>query len=148
MTKYTERQISDLQTKLDALKLTLSAEDEAILGSTSVYKVGCSENNSGGSFWLCAEDYDGLEMKGFTVFRDNRGFYKEVMAPDEDIAIHLVKEDFYEATNYTGDEEGCNCCGQPFYFDAHKMGDEHYEFWWEAVSDRPNIWKAISKQDF
>lgn len=42
-------------------------------------------------------------------------------------AEHEAKADFQVATGYSGDEEGCSCCGQPFYF---SVDDENEKPWW------------------
>lgn len=135
MTKYTEREIQDLQNKLFLLENQLEEERRLMAESKSkFYRVGCSENNSGGSFWLKDSHYEAMKRDGFDVIRDvdksyyRRGFAVTVAAPSEDIAERIAKERFYDATGFTGDEQGCNCCGQPFYFEVI---DADKTFYWE-----------------
>lgn len=94
------------------------------------YKVGCSENNSGGRFWLKAKDYKSLRDNGFVIFPEQRGFYKELVARSEKEAIAAVKASFNDSTSFDADAEGCNCCGEPFYFSLPHSEDN--KFYWET----------------
>jgi hypothetical protein len=135
MTLYTERQIEELKSKIANLEEDLRVERELMAkAGGKFYRVGCSENNSGGAFWLKKKHYEAMAKAGFDVNVDldknywTRGFAITVVAPNEDIAEHIAKEKFYDATGFTGDEEGCNCCGQPFYF---QVIDGDKTFYWE-----------------
>jgi hypothetical protein len=133
MTKYTEREIEGLKNKLFLLENQLEEERRLMSASGSTfYRVGCSENNSGGSFWLKESHYEAMKNAGFDTVRDgyySRCFAVTVAAPNEDIAERVAKAKFYDATGYTGDEEGCNCCGRPFYFTVIAADET---FYWEA----------------
>jgi hypothetical protein len=123
---YIDSKIAEFDLRIKALE----AEKDNIRnlpGEYKEYKVGCSENNSGGSFWLGKEDYASLEKEGFVIFMTQRAFYKKVKARNVDEAIMMVKADFNAATKFDADDEGCNCCGQPFYFTVDD------EFYWEGA---------------
>ena len=142
MTMYTEREIESLQNKLFLLENRLEEEKRLMSASNSkFYRVGCRENNSGGSYWLTLYQYDKLEEAGFSVRRpsedkkryyDARGFVVTVAAPNEDIAERIAKEMFYDATGQNPDDQGCNCCGRPFDFEVETAD---YTFDWEDESD-------------
>lgn len=141
MTKYTEREIEDLKEQVALLEGRLAEERRLMAESDSkFYRVGCSENNSGGAFWLKDRHYEAMDKAGFDIIRDveknyyRRGFAVTVAAPNEKIAEFIAKEKFYDATGFTGDEQGCNCCGQPFYFEVIASDKT---FWWEDVSSDP-----------
>ena len=136
MTKYTELEVQNLRDELYLAEKRLDEERRLMAESKSnFYRVGCSENNSGGSFWLKDSHYEALAKDGFTTVHNvtdkwyRRGFAVTVAAPNEDIAERIAKERFYDATGYTGDEEGCNCCGRPFYFEVEPAD---HKFYWES----------------
>lgn len=122
---YLDSQIQEYKLKIAALEEEKN-KISSLPDDYKEFKVGCSENNSGGYFWLTTEDYKGLVREGFTVFPKNRTFYKVASARTEDEAIMMVKADFNSATTFDADDEGCNCCGRPFYFHVDD------EFYWET----------------
>lgn len=133
MTEYTERRLEEALARVRELEDELAREREAALAGGSAFRVGCSENNSGGSFWLGASEYNALESAGFKVWRPGPGFRGrkfclDVRAPDREIARNIAKESFRVATGFDPDAEGCNCCGQPFWFEVSE-GDK--PLWWE-----------------
>lgn len=98
------------------------------------YRVGMSENNSGGGRWLSDEAHENLRERGWDVQSRLFGLAsiaKDFEASSENVALAAARMEFYEATGFTGDEEGCNCCGQPFYFSANENGEPHYWESWE-----------------
>ena len=96
-----------------------------------IYRVGMSENNSGGSAWLSENQHEALRERGWDVQLRHFGLAsiaKDFEGTSENVAIAAARMEFYEATGFTGDEIGCTCCGQPFYFTANEDGEKHY---WE-----------------
>lgn len=74
-------------------------------------------NNSGGYWWLSADDWADLEVAGFTVEHRDGGrlpIHATVTAHSEIEAKAL----FEKALNwkFSADEQGCPCCGMPFDF--------------------------------
>lgn len=126
---YIDSKIQELELQIEGYKKEKNNLD-ALPDTYNLYKVGCSENNSGGDFWLNTEDYKGLIKEGFKVFPKNRAFYKIVSARNEHEATMMVKADFNAATRFDADDEGCNCCGQPFWFETTDS-----EFYWEDMED-------------
>lgn len=109
-------------------------------------------NNSGGSFWLCDDDWDKLAAAGWTVhwnghgrFGDRPGTsYSEPLVPVEDVgkrwlgarACSAAKKfenpadaiaEFERVTGQVASAEGCNCCGPPHSFQYEDAdGKTHY----------------------
>ena len=94
-----------------------------------------SSNNSGGSWWLCDDDWKAMESAGWIVeWKPGGGRWlgalattASIPAADMDDAKRIVRE--WEAlTNQSAADEGCNCCGKPHYFtlvdeDGRHVGD-------------------------
>lgn len=122
---YYDSKMAELQLLMDAL----AQERRDVLGSSDPvkgYVVSMSENNSGGRFWLKKEDYKRLREDGFKVYPEARGIVWETKARSEAAALAEAKAKFNGATSTDADEEGCNCCGQPFYFDVEPEGEMPY----------------------
>ncbi len=89
-----------------------------------MHTVTLSQNNSGGSFWLSNEDFDNLIADGWvepegqtSMFgRVSHDLTLDVPVADEDAAVTIAKIEFQRVTGQDPDDEGCNCCGPPFYF--------------------------------
>ncbi len=127
MNKRTEQMIA----KLEADILLLKARDNRLSSIESEYqtfRVGMHENNSGGSYWLSQGDYNKLEADGWTVYPRARGIVREYMARSADEASDMARADFSSVASYDADDEGCNCCGQPFWFEVERNGEK---FYWE-----------------
>jgi hypothetical protein len=75
-----------------------------------------SENNSGGSFWLSQKNYEDLMAAGWTGEGITSDYCGGRRLRREGVSMRMALAEFYDATGYDGDEEGCSCCGQPFYF--------------------------------
>lgn len=76
-----------------------------------------SLNNSGGSDWLSRENLQELTERGWTLEYYSNSWRKEPYP--HSVSIELPESeavaDFTEATGFTTEERGCDCCGQPFY---------------------------------
>lgn len=76
-----------------------------------------SENNSGGDYWLTQKNYEDLMAAGWTgegINPDNR--YDGRRLERRGVSRRVALAEFWDITGWDPDEEGCNCCGQPFYF--------------------------------
>lgn len=100
-------------------------------------KLNYSSNNSGGSWWLCDDDWKNLEDAGWEVDwireredRDGERFLgalaysasKVVSSRSE--ANDQIRE-FERITGQSVDDQGCNCCGAPHYFTLYDDNDEY-----------------------
>lgn len=85
------------------------------------------ENNSGGDFWLSAEDYDNLKAAGWEGEGVLPNRYEGRCLRRHGVSIRMAKAEFYDITGQDPDEEGCDCCGQPFPF--YRYDDEGKMIW-------------------
>lgn len=73
-------------------------------------------NNSGGSDWLSDENLQELQSRGWTLNAWSGGY-----KPDYPYSVSVglpereAVADFHEATGFTTEERGCDCCGPPFW---------------------------------
>lgn len=84
-------------------------------------------NNSGGYWWLSADDWADLEVHGFTVeHRDGGRLPIHATVPAH--SLIEAKALFEKALNwkFSADEEGCPCCGNPFDFRELEEGDKWF----------------------
>lgn len=82
------------------------------------------ENNSGGDFWLTQEHYEklfALGWEGEGVDPSNR--YEGRVLINRTLSPRMALAQFEDVTGYSPDEEGCGCCGQPFYFVQYDDND-------------------------
>ena len=98
--------------------------------------VKLDQNNSGGSFWLNDQQFDALLADGWVVADQRReatygraaqNLAIDIPVKDPQTAVTVAKIEFGRVTGFDPDDEGCNCCGQPFYFDSVAPGDYDYE---------------------
>lgn len=86
-----------------------------------------SENNSGGNFWLSAEDYDKLKAAGW----EGEGILPDRYAGRElkrtGVSKRVALAEFQDVTGWSPYEEGCECCGQPFNF--YEYDDDGRMIW-------------------
>lgn len=123
--KAIDQQIASMREEIERLQAISNEYDRLqASGPVSVWYVGCSENNSGGRYWMSENDYAGLEMSGWTIDRSQRSFYKAFTAASEAIAEDMGKASFNESTDQYADSEGCICCGRPFRFDSVESPDK------------------------
>lgn len=86
------------------------------------------ENNSGGSFWLTEQNYKDLFALGWEgegIDPTNR--YDGRVLINRVLSKRMALAQFEDVTGYSPDEEGCECCGQPFYFVEYD--DEDNPIW-------------------
>jgi hypothetical protein len=86
------------------------------------------ENNSGGSFWLTEKNYEDLLALGWEgKGPDSNDRYKDRVLINRVLSRRMALAQFEDVTGYSPDEEGCECCGQPFYFAEYD--DEGKSVW-------------------
>lgn len=87
-------------------------------------------NNSGGSWWLCDNDWFALGRAGWKVnwFHsdkdsmltvDKNGYWMGTLATSatkEFNSIEEAKSEFEELTGQDSGADGCSCCGSPHSF--------------------------------
>lgn len=78
------------------------------------YRTTISLNNSGGSWWLSTQDLSNLENAGWHLGRP--GYQGHPHDISRDLPESEAMYEFESITGYTGNEEGCNCCGSPFWY--------------------------------
>lgn len=78
-----------------------------------------NENNSGGSFWLTKADYDKLHAAGWVGEGITEDYFAGRKIRREGVSRRVALAEFQDITGWDPDEEGCNCCGQPFYFSSY-----------------------------
>lgn len=77
-----------------------------------------STNNSGGYYWLSKKDWLALESAGWIVDKNDifMGVYHKAYRQAR--SIHHAVTEFANVTGQDPHAEGCNCCGQPHYFNV------------------------------
>lgn len=88
-------------------------------------KTTISLNNSGGSDWLSDEDLQELRDRGWTLeFYSSTLSWRSKPYPHS-VSIELPEReavaDFHEATGFTTNERGCDCCGCPFWVSEEEV---------------------------
>lgn len=89
----------------------------------SLFVVEFSANNSGGSWWLDADDWAALARAGWSV-DPHRSFVGDVPTRatksfeswSEDAALRTAKADWEAAVKQDPEAQGCDCCGRPHNF--------------------------------
>lgn len=103
----------DLETLAD-----LRSDSAQREGQFAMQKVRLYANNSGGYDWLDFSDWINLQRGGWTVtWSDGRLPQEAVIATDN---VDTARMEFANALDgkFTGLEQGCPCCGEPFQFDT------------------------------
>jgi hypothetical protein len=115
------------------------------------YEVDFSENNSGGSWWLDGKDYTALYLAGWKSDEDSRydgrpyRVTKRFTAPTERLAESMAIDEWERITGASAQEEGCNCCGQPYNFYTSQVNSDGSDEFSEAVREAREA--GISNED-
>ena len=110
--------------------------------------VKLDQNNSGGAWWLDDGQFDALLADGWvpvpsyrttTWGRNTQDLAIDIPVADPQAAVTIAKIEFGRVTGEDPDDEGCNCCGPPFSFDAVEADDYDYEPVAEALAPEPEV---------
>lgn len=82
------------------------------------------ENNSGGSFWLTQKNYEDLFALGWEGEGVVDNYVEGRVLINRVLSKRMALAQFEDVTGYSPDEEGCECCGQPFYFGEYDDNDK------------------------
>jgi len=92
-------------------------------------KVEYSSNNSGGSFWLSAQNWKDLETAGWDVEWRGKPFLgQDAMAASRTgLSLGDAIREWESVTGEDSSELGCSCCGVPHSFTAYDDEGEHVD---------------------
>ena len=78
-------------------------------------RISYRNNNSGGTYWLSADDYKKLEAKGWD--RDGAHEVSKYFESDGvSTPMEIAMDEWEEITGKNSIARGCDCCGPPHVF--------------------------------
>jgi hypothetical protein len=84
-----------------------------------------NSNNSGGSFWLNAEDWKKLVAAGWIPNRET--FNGEPGGANRyGLTLREAIQEFEGLTGQDAGAQGCNCCGPPHEFEERDIATDKY----------------------
>jgi hypothetical protein len=106
--------------------MTEGKELEQVFEAELATYVKYNSNNSGGNFWLSAEDWKKLVAAGWVINRKTYFGDDPGGANRYGLTLREAIQEFEELTGQDAGAQGCNCCGPPHEFEERDIATDKY----------------------